>query len=171
MTKRTTASADDTLPKLDMQRVRVNRDGYDSSGAYWGAGPDVFIATTADGTDEVTVRARNVADAREKVAAELARQPGAAKVSDMPIGGAAPRKTKYPAKSAGRPVPKFRRDQLSAVGALSRPLRARLSALPRAASASGTGVPRLPSPPVRLRDRPSTSTPARCRRNAGRSCH
>ena len=104
MTKRTTASADDTLPKLDMQRVRVNRDGYDSSGAYWGAGPDVFIvsktrlrhdATTADGADEITVRARNVADAREKVAAELARQPGAAKVSDMPIGGAAPRKTTY----------------------------------------------------------------------------
>lgn len=53
------------------------------------------MATTADGADEITVRARNVADAREKVAAELARQPGAAKVSDMPIGGAAPRKTKY----------------------------------------------------------------------------
>ena len=96
MTKRTKRPGDDpvTSPKLDIQRVRVNRDGYDASGAYWGAGPDVFIATTPDGADEITVRARNVADARDKVAAELTRQPGAAKPKDEPIGGASPRKTK-----------------------------------------------------------------------------
>lgn len=95
MTKRSKAADDTTTNKLDIQRVRVNRDGYDASGAYWGAGPDVFIATTPDGTEEITVRARNLAVARDKVAAEMARQPGAAGPKDEPIGGAAPRKTKY----------------------------------------------------------------------------
>lgn len=97
MTKRTKRPGDNavTSPKLDIQRVRVNRDGYDASGAYWGAGPDVFIATTPDGADEITVRARNVADARDKVAAELTRQPGTTKPKDEPIGGASPRKTKF----------------------------------------------------------------------------
>ena len=36
-----------TARRLDVQRIRVNAQGYDSSGAYWGAGPDVFITTTA----------------------------------------------------------------------------------------------------------------------------
>jgi plasmid stabilization system protein ParE len=97
MTKRSKSSGDDPIKptKLDIQRVRVNAQGYDASGAYWGAGPDVFIATTLDGTEEVTVRARNVSDARDKVAAELARQPGTPRLMAEPIGGAAPRKTKY----------------------------------------------------------------------------
>jgi plasmid stabilization system protein ParE len=96
MTKRAKPT-DDKAPedKFDIQRVRINRDGYDGSGAYWGAGPDVFIATTADGVDEITVRARNISDARDKVAAELARQPGTPKPKDDAIGGAAPRKTRY----------------------------------------------------------------------------
>ena len=97
MTKRSKSSGDDRVKpsKLDIQRVRVNAQGYDASGAYWGAGPDVFIATTPDGTDEITVRAPTFAVARDKVAGELARQPGAARSSDEPIGGAAPRKTRY----------------------------------------------------------------------------
>ena len=97
MTKRSKSSGDDPMKptKLDIQRVRVNAQGYDGSGAYWGAGPDVFIATTPDGTEEITVRARNLAVARDKIAAELARQPGAARPKNDPIGGAAPRKTKY----------------------------------------------------------------------------
>jgi hypothetical protein len=95
MTKRNTPADDTPEAKFDIQRVRVNRDGYDASGAYWGAGHDVFVATTPDGAEEITVRARNVADARDKVSAELARQPGTAKPKDEPLGGAAPRKTKY----------------------------------------------------------------------------
>lgn len=97
MTKRSKSAGDNAvLPtKLDIQRICVNAQGYDASGAYWGAGPDVFIATTPDGTEEITVRASTITVARDKVAAELARQPGAPRPKDEPIGGAAPRKTRY----------------------------------------------------------------------------
>ncbi len=83
-------------PRLDLQRIRVNKQGYDSSGAYWGAGPDVFIATTPEGSEDVTVRARNMAEARTKVAAELARKPGDARSGQPdPIGGNSPHKSRY----------------------------------------------------------------------------
>lgn len=83
-------------PRLDLQRIRVNKQGYDSSGAYWGAGPDVFIATTPEGSEEVTVRARTAAEARTKVGAELARKPGDARSGETdPIGGNSPRKSRY----------------------------------------------------------------------------
>ena len=82
--------------RLDIQRIRVNRQGYDAAGAYWGAGPDVFIATLDHGAQEITVRAKTVADAREKVAAELARPPGQPKAGARePIGGASPNKNHY----------------------------------------------------------------------------
>jgi hypothetical protein len=92
---RTTPGDGTAARRLAVQRIRVNAQGYDSGGAYWGAGHDVFIATTADGADEVTVRARNVAEAREKVAAELARQPGIARLAHEPIGGNSPHKTRH----------------------------------------------------------------------------
>ena len=98
MTGKPKASGDDgtTAGRLDIQRIRVNRAGYDSSGAYWGAGPDVFIATTADGRDEITVRARNVSDARQKIAAQLARQPGAPRTGERDaIGGNSPHNSRY----------------------------------------------------------------------------
>ena len=82
--------------KHEFQRIRVNRDGYDSSGAYWGAGPDVFIATSEDGADEITVRARNVSEAQKKVADKLAREPGQARNGKSdPIGGNSPHKSRY----------------------------------------------------------------------------
>lgn len=80
--------------KLDVQRVAVNAQGYDSTGAYWGAGPDVFILTTADGADEVTVRAKSAAEARTKALAELDRKPGQPRTKE-PLGGKAPRTTRY----------------------------------------------------------------------------
>ena len=97
MTKRAKPSNEVGAPsvKLDIQRVRVNRDGYDASGAYWGSGPDVYIATAPDGSEEITVRALSVSEAGVRVAAELARQPGATKLNDAPLGGTAPRKTRY----------------------------------------------------------------------------
>jgi hypothetical protein len=55
----------------------------------------VFIATTPDGAEEVTVRARSVAEARKKVAAELARQPGQERTEREPIGGNSPHKTRH----------------------------------------------------------------------------
>lgn len=81
--------------KHTLQRIPINRDGYDETGAYWGAGPDVFIAVSDDGNDQVTVRAQSVKDARDKVAAELARAPTAKPVNTDAIGGNAPRKTRY----------------------------------------------------------------------------
>lgn len=86
----------DAAPKMELQRIRVRSDGYDASGAYWGAGPDVFVAILQDGTQEITVRAKSAADARTKVMAELARAPGAAKVAQHgKLGGASPNKTHY----------------------------------------------------------------------------
>lgn len=78
-----------------LQRIRVRRDGTDASGAYWGAGPDVFIATSADGTDQITVRARTLTEARAKIVAECQRAPTAPRVNTDTIGGNAPRKTRY----------------------------------------------------------------------------
>lgn len=107
------AGAPATLSGFDIQRVRVNREGYDDTGAYWGAGPDVFIvryarlrhdATSPDGSDEITVRARSKAEARSKIAAELARTPaqrhsqqsrGGEHPADDSLGGHPPRKTRY----------------------------------------------------------------------------
>ena len=81
---------------LDLQRIRVNKQGYDNSDAYWGAGPDVFIVTTPDGREEITVRARNLTEARTKVAAVLARKPGEARRGEPdPIGGNSPHKSHY----------------------------------------------------------------------------
>lgn len=81
---------------LVIQRVRVNSGGYDASGAYWGAGPDVFIATTCDGAREITVRAKSITEAREKVAVELARPLGQPKTGMRePIGGASPSKARF----------------------------------------------------------------------------
>ena len=82
--------------KLELQRVRVRADGYDASGAYWGVGPDVFVASLQDGAQEITVRAKSAAEALTKVMAELARAPGAAKVAQHDqLGGASPNKTRY----------------------------------------------------------------------------
>ena len=62
-------------PRLAAQRLRIDRDGYDHDGAYWGAGFDVFILTTPDGEHQITVRARTVTLAREHAVREL-RQAG-----------------------------------------------------------------------------------------------
>lgn len=81
---------------MELQRIRVRADGYDASGAYWGAGPDVFVVALQDGARDITVRAKTAAEARRKVAAELARAPGTAKVAQHDqLGGASPNKTRY----------------------------------------------------------------------------
>ncbi len=85
-----------TARRLDIQRIKVNAQGYDSSDAYWGAGPDVFIATTPDGGEEITVRAHNVTEARKKIDSELARKPGEVRSGEPdPIGGNSPHKSRY----------------------------------------------------------------------------
>lgn len=88
-------SSPKSKPDHDLQRIRVNADGYDSTDAYWGAGPDVFIATSCAGDDQITVRARTIKEARQKIAGEIARQPDQKRASDDKLGGNAPRKTRY----------------------------------------------------------------------------
>ena len=98
MSAKTRADKETPPPATDLtlQRIRVDRDGYDATGAYWGAGPDVFIATTADGATDVTVRAKTAADAREKAAAELTRPLGTPRSGPRePLGGTPPTKTRY----------------------------------------------------------------------------
>ncbi|RTL71930.1 MAG: hypothetical protein EKK41_07385 [Hyphomicrobiales bacterium] len=93
---RTPKSSGATLESFAIQRIRVRRDGYDSGGTYWGAGADVFIATSHDGADEITVRARSLTKARTKISGELARAPGAKSAAPRdPLGGVSPRKSRY----------------------------------------------------------------------------
>jgi hypothetical protein len=80
--------------KLAVQRIAVNAQGYDNSGAYWGAGQDVFIVTTDGAADEMTVRAKSAAEARAKALIELERKPGQPRVK-VPLGGVSPHKTRF----------------------------------------------------------------------------
>lgn len=81
--------------KLDVQRVRVDAQGYDASGAYWGAGQDVFIVTTPDGREEMTVRAGNAAEARAKATSLLLKTEDGTGSKRQRIGGASPHKSRY----------------------------------------------------------------------------
>lgn len=82
--------------KPGVLRIRVNGQGYDKQGAYWGRGHDVFIVTIGDDAEEITVRARNKAEALQKAAAERARAPAEPPAAPRePIGGAAPYKRRF----------------------------------------------------------------------------
>lgn len=94
MSKAPSKSRGNAAGKDTLQRIRVRADGYDASGAYWGTGPDVFIATSADRNSEVTVRANTVAEARTKIEAEKSRAAGVPRARDA-IGGRAPSKAFY----------------------------------------------------------------------------
>lgn len=83
-----------TERRLSLTRLRINAQGYDHDGSYWGAGPDVFIAVTADRTSEITVRAANAREARSKAATELARKAGTP-VPKQALGGKSPHITRY----------------------------------------------------------------------------
>ncbi len=94
--RKSTNPAGTAAGKLTLQRIRVTADGYDQTGAYWGAGPDVYIATTPDGATEITVRAKSAAEARGKAVDELARKLGETRTGPREeIGGASPNKTRY----------------------------------------------------------------------------
>lgn len=83
-------------PDYELQRICVRADGYDAEGAYWGTGPDVFIATMDNGAQDITVRATSVSEAREKIAAERARPLGTPRATPREtIGGTSPNKSRY----------------------------------------------------------------------------
>jgi hypothetical protein len=97
MSSKSRASDQGATPttKLDFQRIRVNAEGYDQGGAYWGAGPDVFIASTPDGAEQVTIRAANLIEARTKAAKELEADGRPVEPAERePIGGHPTRKSR-----------------------------------------------------------------------------
>lgn len=97
MSSKSRASDQASTPtaKLDFQRIRVNAEGYDRGGAYWGAGPDVFIASTPDGAEQVTIRAANLIEARAKAAKELETNGRPVESAERePIGGHPTRKSR-----------------------------------------------------------------------------
>ncbi|MEQ1711745.1 MAG: hypothetical protein ABL908_10120 [Hyphomicrobium sp.] len=81
--------------RTDLQCIRIDAQGYDSSGAYWGAGPDVYIATFAEGAEEITVRATSRSEARTKIDTERKRPPGIPPATREKLGGKASSKTRY----------------------------------------------------------------------------
>lgn len=72
MGRRSFAAHDGTsVPKLSLQRVRIDAGGYDSGGAYWGLGAPLYVATDGDGI-EVYVRGKTREDAKAAVRARVA---------------------------------------------------------------------------------------------------
>lgn len=83
------------MKSFSFERRRIDKQGYDASGAYWGPGHDVFIATSLNGIDEVTVRARNLTEARSKVTDVLTRAPAAKPSKRENLGGASAHTSRY----------------------------------------------------------------------------
>jgi hypothetical protein len=92
---RDTTATNAPAGKLEVQRIRVNRKGYDNDGAYWGAGLDVFIVTTAGGSEEITVRAKSTAEARQLATQQLEGAEPASLKSKSRIGGNSTRKSRF----------------------------------------------------------------------------
>jgi hypothetical protein len=61
------------IPRFYVQRLKINRQGYDSQGVYWGAGLPVYLVTPEAGGETLAVRARTVGQARAKAELELRR--------------------------------------------------------------------------------------------------
>lgn len=59
-------------PRVFVERVRVNRHGYDSRGSYWGVGEPLYRISTADGGFDTHIRARDAKTARTKAKAAVA---------------------------------------------------------------------------------------------------
>lgn len=59
---------------LRLFRVRINRGGYDSGGAYWGIGAPLFCAFDPEGDTRVYVRASCRRDAAQRLARSMRAQ-------------------------------------------------------------------------------------------------
>lgn len=55
------------MRKLSAERVRINRQGYDSRGRYWGVGEPLYRVSSADGDIDMHVRAASAKSAKAKV--------------------------------------------------------------------------------------------------------
>ena len=64
-------------PLIDVEPIRLDADGYDSNGAYYGTGQPVFLVTWPNGASQA-IRARSITAARDKARAMLATRDEAA---------------------------------------------------------------------------------------------
>jgi hypothetical protein len=85
--------------KIDIQRIRLDAQGYDDNGAYYGAGDPVFLISLPDGHEQA-IRARTRALARIEADALLAKRSTAAMVG-MAVGEVAAAKTDTPKQTVG----------------------------------------------------------------------
>ena len=53
--------------RLTLQRIRINNQGYDPQGAYWGTGDPLYWCASDDGTLDWTFRAASREAAKDKV--------------------------------------------------------------------------------------------------------
>jgi len=53
------------ISRYDVQRVRLNKQGYDSQKTYWGIGNPIYYVFDTSDNSEMFLRARNAKHARE----------------------------------------------------------------------------------------------------------
>ena len=68
-----TSATRDSVNKIYLQRVRINSDGYDSGGTYWGVGQPLYLARSEDGQIHHHFRAANRDAAKQKLCADIPR--------------------------------------------------------------------------------------------------
>jgi hypothetical protein len=61
--------APDAIGRVTLRRIRLDRGGYDSGGAYWGHGQPLYYAGSNCGRLDIFFRAANRIDAKAKVTA------------------------------------------------------------------------------------------------------
>lgn len=57
----------DTVDRMSLRRIRLDRGGYDSGGAYWGRGQPLYWAGSDCGLVDLFFRARDRQDAKAQV--------------------------------------------------------------------------------------------------------
>jgi hypothetical protein len=57
--------------KVALQRIRLDRGGYDAGGAYWGIGQPLYWGGSDDGLVDLWFRASSRGDAKDKVVAQF----------------------------------------------------------------------------------------------------
>jgi hypothetical protein len=96
--------------KPGIQRIKLDAQGYDANGAYYGTGAPVFLVTWPDGGEQA-IRAKSLTDARAKADAALATRV-AAKLP-APVPAEAPPEPKARPKASKPAVKKRTRYETS----------------------------------------------------------
>lgn len=93
-------------PKLRTERIRVNRQGYDARGTYWGVGGPIYRVYSDDGLINSTVRASTAKEAKAKVTGNPCGVSNPRRKRPRPVHvwrGTANPNFHYPKTARGRP--------------------------------------------------------------------